>query len=720
MSLTPYCTLLQPCSINRAFRQAAWIAVIIVLGKPDECPKLPFVHGNRGAFSGGKETMHQQRKSGLLRWSRGLLLALAMGVAGLVPDAAASAQAAAAGPPDRAGQFDGLYQRIYTGDLSTLDEHVERTYVERLKTLLPANDAHRRRLLDTLRCDIDFDSSPKEGLAFANARLAEAQQANDTDAVIRFYFCRGGYQEIVANTHDSLADYQRAIDLARKSGSDVLLAWGLMSRGGSESLLGIYGKALADLLEARRMFIELHLPLAADQTLQELGVAYRRLGYIDKARAFLKESVSRDRRSDHQATLAISMVQLGFADQDAGDFSNALDLLRQALTLSGNKGDQQMRGSTRLAIAGVLNDMGRHVEALASLTQARADFVATDDSSDMGMLAFEDGRAYAGTRQRDRALAAFDLAGSAFDKLGNRRYQETLYKARAQLLEAMGEPARALIDYKKFLAAHEDVERQRADQQAQMLREQFDTARSNLENARLKSEQVLKDRELETLIRARHWQRTATLLLAVLLALLALLAIRQLGKLQWWKSMASLDSLTGVSNRRGLEHFLDAAMQRARATRKPLSVLAVDIDRFKLINDAHGHAAGDRTLVRIAHACRALLREGDLIARIGGEEFLVVLPDSGLAEAAEIAERLRVCVEDLPAADAPRNGCAATISVGLAEMTAADMGLEDLQKRADEALYRAKAEGRNRIVGSPPAPSPAAEPKRATYRQASP
>jgi two-component system cell cycle response regulator len=83
-----------------------------------------------------------------------------------------------------------------------------------------------------------------------------------------------------------------------------------------------------------------------------------------------------------------------------------------------------------------------------------------------------------------------------------------------------------------------------------------------------------------------------------------------------------------------------------------------------------------------------------------------VLPDSGLAEAAEIAERLRVCIEDLPAADAPRDGCAATISIGMAEMTAADMGLEDLQKRADEALYRAKAEGRNRVAGSPPAPVP--------------
>ncbi len=641
--------------------------------------------------------MHQQRTTGSLSWSRGLLLAL--GLCGLMPVAAASAQTAT---PGRASQFDALYRRLYTGDLSTLDERVERTYVDRLRTLLPANDAHRRRLLDTLRCDIDFDSSPRQGFAFANARLSEALQANDTDAVIRFYFCRGDYQEIVATTHDALADYQRAIDLARKSQSNVLLAWGLLSRGGSESLLGIYGKALADLLEARRMFTDMHLPVAADQTLQEIGIAYRRLGYVDKAREFLRESVSHERRSDHQEALAISLVQLGFADQDAGDFGGALDMMRQALKLSGAPGDAQMRGSTQLAIAGVLNDMGRHVEALASLGEARANFVATNDSSDMGMLEFEYGRAYAGTNRPDSALAAYDHAESEFDMLGNRRYQETFYKARAKLLEAMGQPVKALADYKKFLAAHEDVEHQRADQQAQMLRAQFGTARSNLENARLKSEQVLKDREVETLIQARHWQRTATLLLAALLALLALLAVRQLGKLQLWKRMASLDALTGVSNRRGLEQFLDAAMRRARANRRPLSVLALDIDRFKLINDVHGHAAGDRTLVRIAHACQALLREGDLIGRIGGEEFLVVLPGSGLAEATEIAERLRACVEALPEADVQRDGCSATISVGIAEMVPADLGLEGLQQRADEALYRAKAEGRNRVAAAAP------------------
>ncbi len=644
--------------------------------------------------------MHQQRTIGPLSWSRGLLLA--MGLCALLPVAAAAAQAGTAGLAD---PFDQLYQRLYTGDLSTLDEPVERTYVEQLKTLLPARDPHRRRLFDTLRCDIDFDSSPRQGFAFASTRLAEALQANDTDAAIRFYICRGEYQEIVATTHDALADYQRAIDLARTSGSSVLLAWGLLSRGGSESLLGIYGKALADLLEARRMFTALQLPVAADQTLQEIGIAYRRLGYIDKAQNFLRESVSHERRADHQETLAISLVQLGFADQTAGDFAHALDMMRQALKLSGKPGDRQMRGSTRLAIAGVLNDMGRHVEALASLDEARADFVATGDSSDMGMLDFEYGRAYAGTNRHDLALAAYDRAESEFATLGNRRYQESLYKARAQLLEAMGQPARALADYKKFLAAHEDVERQRSDQQAQMLRTQFDTARSNLENARLKSEQVMKDREVETLMQARQWQRTATLLLAALLALLAFLATRQLGRLQWWKRMASHDSLTGVSNRRGLEQFLDNAMQRARTTRRPLSVLALDIDRFKLVNDAHGHAAGDRTLVRIAHACQALLREGDLIGRIGGEEFLVVLPGSGLAEAKEIAERLRACVEALPAADVQQDGCSATISIGIAEMAPADVGLEELQRRADAALYRAKAEGRNRVADAPLPPA---------------
>jgi diguanylate cyclase (GGDEF)-like protein len=192
-------------------------------------------------------------------------------------------------------------------------------------------------------------------------------------------------------------------------------------------------------------------------------------------------------------------------------------------------------------------------------------------------------------------------------------------------------------------------------------------------------------------------------LLAVLIGLLALFVIRQLRKARSWKRMASLDPLTGVANRRGVEQFTAAAMRQARSRHEPLAVLALDLDRFKQINDNYGHAAGDRVLQHIARACQDALRDNDLLGRIGGEEFLVVLPGSDLHDAAEVAERLRGRIEALTLEDLP-TGLRTTISIGVAQMTPRDSGFADLEQRADLALYRAKSSGRNRVVGADAAP----------------
>lgn len=600
-------------------------------------------------------------------------------------------------PLPSATAFDALFKRLDLGDFSALDAAAQRKLVQQLQALLPGNDAHRKRLLDTLHCGLDFDNAAKRGYEFANAKLSEALLAKDTDASIRFYYCRGAYQESIATPRDSLADYERGIDLARSSDSTALLAVGLAQRGGIYSLLGIYGKALADLLEAQQMFVQQELPEAASQNLQAIGIAYRRLGYSDKAREYLNQSIDHEKRVGDQESLIVSLVQLGYTDEEAGHYTAALDTLRRAHDLAAGSRDRTLIGATRIGIASVLNDLKKYDEAIQSLNKAQADFSAAGDVASTGMLNYERGRSFAGLGQQRKALDAYKDAETIFSASGNRRYQQLLYRAKAESLEASGHTAQALAEYKRYLQAHDDVEEQRANQQAQMLREQFDTQRSNLENTRLKSEKALNYRQVQTLLRVRYWQQIAMGLLVVLLALLILLAIRQLRRLKRWKRMASLDSLTGIANRRSIEHFLAAAIRHAHARHEPLAVLAIDIDRFKTINDSHGHAAGDRVLMRITHACVEALRDGDMLGRIGGEEFLAVLPGSNMEQAMEIAERLRVRVEALAGTDA-MPATPVTISLGVAHMRAQDNGIEDIQRRADEALYRAKAAGRNCVA----------------------
>ncbi len=166
------------------------------------------------------------------------------------------------------------------------------------------------------------------------------------------------------------------------------------------------------------------------------------------------------------------------------------------------------------------------------------------------------------------------------------------------------------------------------------------------------------------------------------------------------RQIATEDELTGLLNRRAGWSRIEQELSRAKRERTPLSVLLMDIDHFKRINDEYGHPVGDEALRLLGDVLRRSRRDYDHVARWGGEEFLLVLPSATAEEAAGAAERIRASVEEawLPRADGGE--VRFTLSVGVAEATA-DSTLEDLVRRADEALYRAKREGRNRVCVSP-------------------
>ncbi|MBR0568738.1 GGDEF domain-containing protein [Azoarcus sp. L1K30] len=172
------------------------------------------------------------------------------------------------------------------------------------------------------------------------------------------------------------------------------------------------------------------------------------------------------------------------------------------------------------------------------------------------------------------------------------------------------------------------------------------------------------------------------------------------------RALAMSDSLTGVNNRRAFFQRLRTMAASAHRNGYPLSVLSIDLDYFKQINDSHGHAAGDAVLINFARRCEASVREVDVIGRIGGEEFAVAMNGADANEAARVAERLRAEIAALPLAilERPRALISTTISIGLATMYPGE-SLDNLMARADAALYRAKRSGRNRVrIDDTPAP----------------
>ena len=157
---------------------------------------------------------------------------------------------------------------------------------------------------------------------------------------------------------------------------------------------------------------------------------------------------------------------------------------------------------------------------------------------------------------------------------------------------------------------------------------------------------------------------------------------------------ADTDALTGQPNRRALDELLRHQVERAHAVGRAFSILLLDIDHFKLVNDTHGHGAGDDTLRAFAQRVREHLRQGDTCARYGGEEFVVVLPGTSLVAALEVAERLRQGVAEASLMSVPL--VRATVSIGAAQHVPGET-VEQLLARADTAVYAAKRGGRNQV-----------------------
>jgi diguanylate cyclase (GGDEF)-like protein len=166
-------------------------------------------------------------------------------------------------------------------------------------------------------------------------------------------------------------------------------------------------------------------------------------------------------------------------------------------------------------------------------------------------------------------------------------------------------------------------------------------------------------------------------------------------------NMTITDGLTEVANRRKLEEFLERELAGAIRHKRPLAISVIDADHFKAVNDNFGHIAGDYVLRRIAHVIQGVIRKDELLARYGGEEFVIVMPESTLEQASLLAEKVRKLIEETKF-HFEEHTIPVTVSVGVANHYSKLQDVDAFIKAADEALYRAKEAGRNRVCNHEP------------------
>lgn len=608
-----------------------------------------------------------------------------------------AARAGAGGSSGGPG-FDRLADQLERGELVITTHDDALRLLDQLQRQIPPGDVRRELRYRYMFCILGMDGDPARGVAYAEQGMADARRVGYADAEINFHFCRGANQESLTTARDALPDYNAGIELARHAENTRLVADGLTWRGAVQSLLGEHALALVDFLDAQKFYDSAGEPIESEQNLFNIAVAYRRLGERSKARDYLDRLMSLGRERKDLSQQAAAHMQLGFLDSETGPdhLAAAREHFLAALQIARTTGSHVSQGSAHMGLAQVLNQLGEHRSALDELAAARAEFVMTRDRSDGDMLAMQEGEAHAGLGDYAQALRDFNRSEAFLRKSGNLRYLSELLEQRSRSYEALGKTALALADLRRMVKVHEALDRKAQSYTTTLMSYQFDTARREQENRRLEADRALRDEQLAASQRVRRWQRFALTLGGVLIVLLLWQAQRQLRRSRRLHRMAMTDPLTGIANRRRIQDLGQSMFAEAVARNEPMAVVVLDVDHFKKVNDACGHEVGDMVLTRIVGACQGILRKADCIGRMGGEEFIVLLPGADCDEAREVAERLRSCIQASRLDDLAAD-LRVTVSLGVGSRRPDDDLLESLVRRADRALYRAKDSGRNRV-----------------------
>jgi diguanylate cyclase (GGDEF)-like protein len=314
---------------------------------------------------------------------------------------------------------------------------------------------------------------------------------------------------------------------------------------------------------------------------------------------------------------------------------------------------------------------------------------------------FEAALAKAYWMEGDLASAA-KFANAAAVTNANRPYSESTAKAYHVLYEVdkkAGDTSSALASLEQYVIADEGYQSRLSAKVLayQIVKQKVLTKKLQIDELDKKNKILTLQEQLDR--KATETSQLYIVLLVLVLASIALWTYRVKRSQLRFMKLARRDGLTGIFNR---QHFVDEAEQQLQYCRKSARdacIVLIDLDHFKVVNDTHGHAVGDRVLRRAVEACQTHLRSTDVFGRLGGEEFGILLPDCTLEQAQARAEQIRVAIATAATGDdAP--GIPISASFGIAVTARSGYELRALLIHADEALYRAKREGRNRVVVS--------------------
>lgn len=547
-----------------------------------------------------------------------------------------------------------------------------------------------------LRCQKGIDNDPEAMRATADAGIAVARRAHAEAELGGLYLCRGYIEESAGRKARALADYTAAIEVLTRAGELNDAAQAQVLRGEQYHTQGRYVEALRDMQAAYERYLRTGNTRQQNYALNAIANFYAdpRLAQYDKAIEYYTKLLAVHRAAGSTEEAATAQHNIASTYGWKGDYDKSAANFLAVMETYAATGNADGLAETRAAMAAMLLRANRASEALPLAEQALAYLADKGDADLLARARLTRGAALRQLGRYDQALAELDVAQTYFERESSSRFLERVAGERAETLAAQRRWQEAYAARSRQFSLSRELDAQLEHEVTARMRVQFDSEHTEHENAALQRENTLRKRALADAERIRMLQNWVILLGGLVLSSLLWLAWRLRRRARAMRELALTDELTGLLNRRAILECLQQRLQVQDAA--AVAVMIFDIDHFKTINDLRGHAVGDEVLRQVAAAVQRTLGADGRLGRIGGEEFLVVVSESAATPAAAIGEHLRATIAALEfegeAADL-RIG----ISLGGSDAQPGRDRVEDVLKRADLALYRAKEGGRNRM-----------------------
>jgi diguanylate cyclase (GGDEF)-like protein len=531
--------------------------------------------------------------------------------------------------------------------------------------------------------------------------IALGEQANDTKAILE-----GAYAlALLLNQTERFPEVAEVASkyllVARQAGDLENVSALLQQLGRMFAAIGDEENALAQMKDAVKAAEASGSVEAIELAEYNLAIASAAARQYDLAAQLFEKSLAYDRAHGGSAqNLTMDLVRLGQAVGGKGDLAGARKHLQEAVALASRTGFVYEEALALTALSQVMLEAGKYADAALTSQRALTLLAADPMGSTRADALAAHARALAAIGDHPAAAAHFHEAMQVYETKGRLDAVASVRSGLADAQAATGNLQAAFESSRRAVAETKranDLARQRS---RDALRIAYAVEREAAENERLKSQIAAQTAKLEEQTRRARWQRVALSSLAVLLAVSLLVYFWQRRMRRELYSLATTDSLTNVANRRAILEYGAQQLRECRHRRMPLSIVALDVDNFKAINDRFGHDAGDQVLRKVSAMFGANIRKADMIGRLGGEEFLIVLPGYDAEEAAAIADRLREMLARTEMAEIAPD-LRVTSSFGVASLADASGDFSELLRHADRRLYRAKDVGRNKVVYLP-------------------